>query len=35
MQDCLDNQVQTVLDIPYFDGDFWPINIENSIESIF
>jgi hypothetical protein len=28
MQHCLDSQVQTVLDIPYFDGDFWPITIE-------
>ncbi|CAF3606319.1 unnamed protein product [Rotaria sp. Silwood1] len=34
MQDCLDNQVQTILDIPYFDGDFWPYMIENYIEQI-
>ncbi|CAF3912076.1 unnamed protein product [Rotaria sp. Silwood1] len=32
MQDCLDNQIQTVLDIPYFDGDLWPIIIEETIE---
>ncbi|CAF2578142.1 unnamed protein product [Rotaria sp. Silwood2] len=34
MQDCLDNHVQTVLDIPYFDGDFWPFIIENNIEKL-
>ncbi|CAF1091485.1 unnamed protein product [Rotaria sordida] len=34
MQDCLDNQVQTVIDIPYFDGDFWPIIIENNINKL-
>ncbi|CAF2733541.1 unnamed protein product [Rotaria sp. Silwood2] len=32
MQDCLDNQMQTVLDIPYFDGDLWPTIIEETIE---
>ncbi|CAF4586640.1 unnamed protein product, partial [Rotaria sp. Silwood2] len=32
MKYCLDNQVQTVLDIPYFDHEFWPITIEESIE---
>ena len=35
MKDCLDNQIQTILDIPYFDGDFWPIIIEETIESMF
>ncbi|CAF2841820.1 unnamed protein product [Rotaria sp. Silwood2] len=34
MQDCLDNQVYTVLDIPYFDDDLWPIIIEDSIEKL-
>ncbi|CAF4223298.1 unnamed protein product, partial [Rotaria sordida] len=34
MKDCLDNQVKTVLDIPYFDSDFWPTTIEESIEKL-
>ncbi len=34
MQDCLDNQIQTVVNIPYFDGDFWPITIESTIEGM-
>ncbi|CAF1375060.1 unnamed protein product [Rotaria sordida] len=34
VQDCLDNQVQTVLDIPYFDHDFWPFMIEDNIEKL-
>ncbi|CAF1255456.1 unnamed protein product [Rotaria sp. Silwood1] len=34
MQDSLDNQVQSVLEIPYFDGDFWPITIEETIEKL-
>ncbi|CAF4515482.1 unnamed protein product [Rotaria sp. Silwood2] len=34
MQDCLDNQAHTVLDIPYFDDDLWPIIIEDSIEKL-
>ncbi|CAM4825751.1 unnamed protein product [Rotaria magnacalcarata] len=33
-QDCLDSQIQRVIDIPYFDGDFWPIMIENNIEKL-
>ncbi|CAF4002789.1 unnamed protein product, partial [Rotaria magnacalcarata] len=35
-KNCLDNQIrlQTVLEIPYFDGDFWPIMIENNIEKL-
>jgi len=34
MKDCLDNQVQSVLNIPYFEGDFWPNIIEESIEAV-
>ncbi|CAF1064383.1 unnamed protein product [Rotaria sordida] len=34
MKDCLDNQVKTLLDIPYFDSDFWPTIIEESIEKL-
>ena len=34
MKDCLDNQIRTVLNIPYFDGDFWPNIIEQSIEGM-
>ena len=32
MKDCLDNQVQNVLNIPYFEGDFWSNIIEESIK---
>ncbi|CAF4365053.1 unnamed protein product [Rotaria sp. Silwood2] len=34
MKDCLDNQVQTVLEIPYLDNEFWPITIEESIDKL-
>ena len=32
MKDCLDNQVQSALQIPYFEGDFWSNIIEESIK---
>ena len=32
MKDCLDNQVQSALNIPYFEGDFWSNIIEESFE---
>ena len=32
MKDCLDNQVQNALTIPYFEGDFWSNIIEESIK---
>jgi len=35
MKDCKDNQVQTALDIPYFEGDFWSNIIEESIKGMF
>jgi hypothetical protein len=34
MKDCLDNQVQTALNIPYFEGDFWSNIIEESIKGM-
>ncbi|CAF1004164.1 unnamed protein product [Adineta steineri] len=34
MKDCLDNQVQTALNIPYFEGDFWSNIIEESIKEL-
>ncbi|UJR27186.1 hypothetical protein I4U23_008482 [Adineta vaga] len=34
MKDCLDNQVQNALDIPYFEGDFWSNIIEESIKEL-
>jgi hypothetical protein len=35
MQQCLDNQVQNALNIPYFEGDFWPNIIEECIKGMF
>ena len=35
MKDCQDNQVENVLNIPYFDGDFWTDIIEESIKGVF
>lgn len=35
MKDCLDNQVQSILNIPYFEDDFWANAIEESIKSMF
>jgi hypothetical protein len=32
MKDCLDNQVQSALNIPYFEGDFWSNIMEESIK---
>ncbi len=32
MKDCQDNQVQSALQIPYFEGDFWSNIIEESIK---
>ncbi len=34
MKDCQDNQVQTALNIPYFEGDFWSNIIEESIKGM-
>ncbi|CAF3835650.1 unnamed protein product [Rotaria magnacalcarata] len=34
MKDCLDNQVQNALNIPYFEGDFWANIIEESIKEL-
>ncbi|CAF1196571.1 unnamed protein product [Didymodactylos carnosus] len=34
MKDCMDNQTESVFDIPYFDGDFWTDAIEESIEKL-
>ena len=34
MKDCYDNQVQSALNIPYFEGDFWANIIEESIKGI-
>jgi hypothetical protein len=35
MKDCIDNQVQSVLSIPYFEGDFWATIIEESIKGMY
>ena len=32
MKDCQDNQIQSALNIPYFEGDFWSNIIEESIK---
>ena len=34
MKDCQDNQVQSALQIPYFEGDFWSNIIEESIKEL-
>ncbi|CAF1028024.1 unnamed protein product [Didymodactylos carnosus] len=34
MKDCMDNQTESVFDIPYFDDDFWTDAIEESIEKL-
>jgi hypothetical protein len=34
VKDCQDNRIQNAFDIPYFDGDFWPNIIEQSIKGL-
>lgn len=34
MKDVLDNDIKTLNEIPYFDGDFWPNVFEESIKEI-
>jgi len=34
LKDCLDNQIQSAFQIPYFEGDFWSNIIEESIKEL-
>jgi E1A/CREB-binding protein len=34
LKDALDNNVQSVAEMPYFEGDFWPNVIEESIKEL-
>lgn len=34
MKDALDNEIQSVTELPYFEGDFWPNILEENIKEL-
>ena len=34
LRDAIDNNMQSACEIPYFEGDFWPNVIEESIKEL-